>query len=877
MNFAELHEIEMVVDFDVFPIVEPGTFNARVVKSKPEPTDEMERRFSRRAEPRHGSDVVRNFRLEQCNVHRWIDPHSFTRPNTLGWESHAEFLKFAPLDVTIARSGPRAFGALMRRTFPWPSGLLSMNHWQKITVAAVLAGIACFVEASVLGRHAGDPPFPATAPANPAPLNWCGWLGAAVSGYLVELFGSAAVVAGLPIIAAVLGLFATHRKSRLIIGFGTLLVLAAAPALSQRFAWSFAPTPIGSGGLVGVTMLRVTEVSLGEMGSLLVLLPMLAIGLLMAFRQPLAFINQLASRIAVPLTWLAGKLREKDDLYRISPATPRLATSIPLETEDELDDEEMEEEEESSEDDVVPPRPPLHAIRINRVKIEDDLPVAPILPARPTGSSFELPGLDVLDEIETVVDDAQDDQIREQAQLMEKTFAQFSMIVKVVQVDMGPVVTQYEIELEPGLRARKVIALQDDLAIALRAPSVRIIAPIPGRNTVGVEVPNQQRATVTIREVMVKSMAQATSLRLPIYIGKDVKGLPLVCDLAQMPHLLIAGRTGTGKSVCLNSLILSILLSRTPDQVRLLMIDPKMVELSQYGRVPHLLHPVVTDMRKAEALLGWAVDKMEERYALLARVGVRHIDAFNKLTHEERIERVGEDLEELKEKMPYIIVVADEMADLILTAKEVETHIIRLAQKSRAVGIHLVLATQKPTVDVITGLIKSNLPARIAFQVASRVDSMVVLDERGAEKLLGYGDMLFSSPGAGGLIRAQGTYVSDDEVTRVTEFLAEQGEPQFAEELLNLKSSSDEDGPKVDPSERDDLYLDAVEVVVREQRGSVSLLQRALGVGYGRAARLIDYMAEDGIVGPYSGSQARDVNYTAEQWDELKRQRFASV
>jgi DNA segregation ATPase FtsK/SpoIIIE, S-DNA-T family len=878
MHFSELLEIEMAMDFDVLPVIEPGSFDPCVVEPKPKPADEVKRRSSRRAEARHRSDVVRNFRFEQRNVHRWIDRHSFTRTTTLGRKSHADFLKFASLDVTIARAGPRAFPALMRRTFPWPSGLPSMNHWQKITVAAVLAGFACFVEASVLGRHPGDPPLPATAPANLVPLNWCGWLGAALSGYLVELFGSSAAVAGLPIIAIVFGLFSNRLKSRSIVAVGTLLVLAAAPALSQAFAWSFAPTPIGSGGLLGATMLRAAEVSLGEMGSLLVLWPMFAIGLLMIFHQPMTAIKRLASRIARPVTWLVGKLRAEDDLYRLSPATARSAPSIPLEAEvDELDDEEVEEEEESSEETVVPTRPPLHAIRINRVKIEDDLPVAPILPARPTGSSFELPGLDVLDEIEPVIDDAQDDQIREQAQLMEKTFAQFSMNVKVVQVDMGPVVTQYEIELEPGLRARKVIALQDDLAIALRAPSVRIIAPIPGRNTVGVEVPNQKRATVTIREVMVKAMVQATSLRLPIYIGKDVKGLPLVCDLAQMPHLLIAGRTGTGKSVCLNSLILSILLSRTPDQVRLLMIDPKMVELSQYGRVPHLLHPVVTDMRKAEALLGWAVDKMEERYALLARVGVRHIDGFNKLTHEERMERVGEDLEELKEKMPYIIVVADEMADLILTAKEVETHIIRLAQKSRAVGIHLVLATQKPTVDVITGLIKSNLPARIAFQVASRVDSMVVLDERGAEKLLGYGDMLFSSPGAGGLIRAQGTYVSDEEVTRVTEFLAEQGEPQFAEELLNLKSSSDEDGPKVDPSERDDLYLDAVEVVVREQRGSVSLLQRALGVGYGRAARLIDYMAEDGIVGPYSGSQAREVNYTAEQWDELKRQRFASV
>ena len=877
MSFIELLEIEMAMDLDVFPIVEPRPLNACIIEPKSQPTDEVKRSRGRSAQSRHCSDVMRNFRLEQCNTHGWNDPQSFTRTASLGRKSQVDFLKFASSDVTIAE--PFRANSLRRRgECSTALEAAFMNHWQRLAVVAVLVGIATFLGASVLAWHPGDPPFPATLPANTAPVNWCGWLGAAVAGYLVELFGSAAAFAILPIASTVMALYANRWKSRAICIVGTLLVLAIAPALAQQFGWSYSPTTIGSGGLLGTTLLRAAESSLGEIGSVIFLWPMFIAGCVMTFHQPIIFVKKSAARIAAMLIPLVARTRAKDELYRLSPVSVASRESPPIETaSDDLEEVEDEDEDEESTLRLEPPRPPLHALRINRVKVDDDIPVAPILPARPSGSSFELPGLDVLDELEPIVDDAQDDQIREQAQLMEKTFAQFQMNVKVVQVDMGPVVTQYEIALEPGLRARKVIALQDDLAIALRAPSVRIIAPIPGRNTVGVEVPNQLRAKVSIREVMVKAIAQASSLRLPVYLGKDVKGLPLTCDLAQMPHLLIAGRTGTGKSVCLNSLILSILLSRTPDQVRLLMIDPKMVELSQYGRVPHLLHPVVTDMRKAEALLGWAVDKMEERYALLARVGVRHIDAFNKLTHEERMERVGEDLEELKERMPYIIVVADEMADLILTAKEVETHIIRLAQKSRAVGIHLVLATQKPTVDVITGLIKSNLPARIAFQVASRVDSMVVLDERGAEKLLGYGDMLFSSPGAGGLIRAQGTYVSDDEVTRVTEFLAEQGEPQFAEELLNLKSSSEEDGPKVDPAERDDLYLDAVEVVVREQRGSVSLLQRALGVGYGRAARLIDYMAEDGIVGPYSGSQARDVNYTTEQWDELKRQRFAAV
>ena len=339
--------------------------------------------------------------------------------------------------------------------------------------------------------------------------------------------------------------------------------------------------------------------------------------------------------------------------------------------------------------------------------------------------------------------------------------------MRVVEIDTGPVITQFELELEAGLRLSKVTALADDLAIALRVPSVRVVAPIPGKNTVGVEVPNEKQVMVRLRELIEACPEAMEKKRIPVYLGKDVSGRPLVVDLAKMPHLLIAGRTGTGKSVCLNALILSILMSRTPDQVKMLMIDPKMVELSPYKRVPHLMHPVITDMKKAEAVLAWAVDKMEERYDLLARCGVRHLDSYNELGRDKILERLSidpssEEATQIPEKMPYIVIIADEMADMMMTSgKDVEGHIIRLAQKSRAVGIHLVLATQKPTVDVITGLIKSNLPARIAFQVASRVDSRVVLDEMGADRLLGNGDMLYLMPGTSKITRAQGTYVSD--------------------------------------------------------------------------------------------------------------------
>jgi S-DNA-T family DNA segregation ATPase FtsK/SpoIIIE len=488
-------------------------------------------------------------------------------------------------------------------------------------------------------------------------------------------------------------------------------------------------------------------------------------------------------------------------------------------------------------------------------------------------ADYELPSLDLLLPTEYLELDQQEQEVRDRARVLEKTFAEFGFKVKVVEVETGPVISQYEIELEAGLRLAKITNLADDLAIALRVPSVRIVAPIPGKNSVGIEVPNTTRQMVRLREVIEETQAKSRTMKIPIFLGKDVAGNPMVVDMASLPHLLIAGRTGTGKSVCLNSIIVSMLMTRRPDEVRMLMIDPKMVELTPYKSLPHLMHPVVTDMKKAEAILAWAVEKMEERYALLAKVGVRHLTQYNALGRDELLRRIGPETEEeaaaIPTTMPFIVMIADEIADMMMTAgKEIEQHIIRLAQKSRAVGIHLILATQKPTVDVITGLIKSNLPARIAFQVASRTDSRVVLDEMGAERLLGNGDMLFLSPGTSQILRGQGTFLSDDEIGRVMAAIGTT-EPQYAAELVNLQPAGATDAAGKtggSPRDKDDLYDAAVEVVIREGRGSVSLLQRALGVGYGRGARLIDFMAEDGVVGQYAGSQAREVLLTMEQW-----------
>ncbi len=503
---------------------------------------------------------------------------------------------------------------------------------------------------------------------------------------------------------------------------------------------------------------------------------------------------------------------------------------------------------------------------------------AEIQETAPAGAEeYILPSLELLTAGDDVCYDDQLKEVRRKAKILEKTFADFGFNVRVVEIETGPVIAQYEVELEAGLRLSKITGLSDDLAIALRVPSVRIVAPIPGKNTVGIEVPNEIRQVVRLREVIEEAMQGTRKLKIPIFLGKDVSGGPMVVDLASMPHLLIAGRTGTGKSVCLNAIITSILMTRRPDEVRMLMIDPKMVELSGYGRLPHLMHPVVTDMRKAEAILNWAVDKMEERYALLARAGVRHISSYNQLGRDELMRRLEpQDIAErdaIPDQLPYIVIVADEIADMMMTAgKEVEQHIIRLAQKSRAVGIHLILATQKPTVDVITGLIKSNLPARICFQVASRTDSRVVLDENGADKLLGNGDLLFLWPGTSTMIRGQGTYLSDPEIEAVVAHCST-GEQNFVGELMNLQvkdPNAEEPAAPAQLKKRDELYESAVDVVVREGRGSVSLLQRALGIGYGRAARLIDFMAEDGIVGDYNGSQAREVVITLAQWDAMR-------
>jgi S-DNA-T family DNA segregation ATPase FtsK/SpoIIIE len=528
---------------------------------------------------------------------------------------------------------------------------------------------------------------------------------------------------------------------------------------------------------------------------------------------------------------------------------------------------------------VKPEDIPIHVHA--RPRLAPLLRAVPPAEEQPSNADYELPPLSLLNDPEPFPVADHEQKLRDMAVLLEKTFQDFGLNVKVVGIHTGPVITQYEIALETGLRLNKVTNLADDLALNLRVASVRVVAPLPGRNTVGIEVPNEIRQTVQLKELVAALAAtpKVSKFRLPLFIGKDVEGRPLAYDLFDMPHLLIAGSTGTGKSVCLNTIIVSLLLTRRPDECRMILIDPKKVELTDYAQIPHLMTPVVKEDKKADAILAWAVEKMEERYEWLHRARVRNIAGYNELPFEEIARRVNPDSEDelraIPRKMPYIVIVIDEVGDLMMKMKkEIEGNIIMLAQKSRAAGIHLILATQKPTVDVVTGLIKSNMPGRICFRVTNRSDSAVVLDEKGGERLLGKGDMLFLQNGQ--LMRAQGALVETEEIERVVNAIATDT-PNYDTELLNLKtrdqlengSAGGEAGEKM--RERDPIYEQAVEIVIREQRGSTSLLQRALGIGYGKASRLIDYMAEDGIVGGYNGSNARQVLVSHEEWEARKK------
>lgn len=468
--------------------------------------------------------------------------------------------------------------------------------------------------------------------------------------------------------------------------------------------------------------------------------------------------------------------------------------------------------------------------------------------------SFVLPPLDLMDQPEGQLEADHAESLRRNSQRLEHKLADFGVAGKVVEVAPGPVITMYEFKPAPGIKISKVANLADDLAMNLKATSIRIVAPIPGKAVIGIEIPSARRENVLLGEILASRAYQRAKSPLTISLGKDILGQPVVDDLRGMPHLLVAGATGAGKSVFINSLVLSILYKSTPEQVRLLMIDPKRIELSTYNDIPHLLHSIITEPKEATSGLRWVFNEMERRYELLVQAGVRNIASYN--------QRLADapppvDPEAENEPLPYIVVVIDELADLMMaSSKEVEGLITRLAQKARAAGIHLVVATQRPSVDVITGLIKANFPARISFQVSSRVDSRTILDVQGAEHLLGNGDMLFVPPGTSRLTRIHGAYVSDGEIEAVVHHLRNQARPEYDESIV---AAAEESGGGFGNEEVDERYGDAVRLVKETGQASISYVQRRLRVGYNRAARMIEQMEMDGIVGPSDGSRPREV------------------
>jgi len=739
----------------------------------------------------------------------------------------------------------------------------------------VLLALFVFLGVAFASYSTADGPDRLVFPQSESTLNLCGPVGAYTVSFLLNGFGFAAFFLFIPLGIETVELLRGRPLNQIFLRtLGLCLALIGISGICGLFAASlaFLPGPvIGPGGYLGTVVAMLLSQYVAVTGSCIFLASLVVAGIILIGDQTLLRILALLRSAERTEAVANTKRRPEDSVDEI------VSGKIP--------EQEVEPESEEWRPRIFPgwfgSRP--KAVRVERLLVKTEENPVDNMEQDIAPRAYELPSLDLLTEPEPVDDSEYEETIKWQSQHLERAFANYGAEIKVVDIQSGPTISQFELQLAKGLRVRKVQSLEDDLAVNLKAESVRIVPSIPGKNTMGVELPRVPRQIVRLRDVMALQPEAETQMALPVYLGKDVSGLPMVIDLAKLPHLLIAGRTGTGKSVCLNSIIVSMLMTRTPEQVRMLMIDPKMVELSPYGSIPHLMHPVVTDMRKAEAVLGWCVEKMEERYELLKAAGVRQLSEYNKLSEKELRRRMKmldapeEEWAAVPKTMPCVVIIVDEMADLIQTAvKEVETHIARLAGKSRAVGIHLVLATQKPTVNVVTGLIKSNLPARIAFGVASKVDSTVVLDQIGAECLLGNGDMLFRQPGETRLLRGQGTYIDSEEIEAIIKTIGTDDQ-DFVEELVALnpdeEDCADDDGEYADKDievQRDKLYNEAVEFIIQKGKGSLSLLQRRFRIGYGRAARMIDFMEEDGVVGPDNGPKAREVITTLGAW---RRQR----
>lgn len=711
---------------------------------------------------------------------------------------------------------------------------------------SILISISLFSYKSTdLGLYTSSPNFPVE--------NAVGIVGAYLAGAILFILGISGYL--LPLITFVWGINKFSGKSTQgiytkLIGIAVFFISGA--SILSIFFSDVAHNSMHKGGLLGYWISIHAIGYFGRTGSYVILFTLLVLSLFLI--TEFLLLPLLVSMINIAMQPFK-KIRDlRFNLKTFSTERPSISESKIVRTE------KHEARESSLEKSVVmeAKKETRHLFPGKMEKKRNLAPkdIPPIKPKRIIGD-YKLPPLDLLNSPPPLAERHIENDIDNNLRILEETLRDFGIEVKVTQADRGPVITRYELQPAAGVKVQKIVALSDDIALALKAHSVRIVAPIPGKSRVGVEVPNSTTTTVYLKEILESKEFQSSESKLTIVLGKDTAGVPIVTDLADMPHILIAGTTGSGKTVCVNSIITSILFNATPDEVKLIMVDPKMVEMACFDGLPHLLCPVVTDPKKVSSTLKWVLKEMEDRYKLFARLGVRNIDIYNeKLEKDKEIDINAEVRKEDLSPLPYIVIIIDELADLMMiSSQDVENAITRLAQLSRAVGIHIILATQRPSVDVITGVIKANFPARISFQVASKVDSRTVLDANGADKLLGKGDMLFLRPGTSKPIRAQGNLVTDEEIERVIEFIKSQKEPVYIEEIIN-----DNAGILGDRTpEEDELYEEAKRIIIETGQASISMLQRRLRIGYSRAARLIDMMEANGVVGRYRGSKSREI------------------